>query len=76
MKLKSSKHYVICVRNEGYEVSLERRKIYRVIPDKKAAERQLFKVVDESGQSYLYPQSCFVAIALTQPIRRALDRAA
>jgi len=77
MKNKSSlKHYVVCIKNEGYEVSLERRKIYRIIPDKEAAERNLIRVVDESGQSYLYPHSCFIAVHLPQPVLKALALAA
>ena len=74
--LGSAKHYVVCVKNEGYEVSLERRKIYRVRPDKNASERDLIRIVDESGQSYLYPNSRFVAITLPQPILKALALAA
>ena len=72
----SGKGYVICVKNDGYEVSLERRKIYRVIADGQAAERGLIRVKDESGQSYLYPEHCFVAIKLPQPILKALALAA
>ena len=77
MKNKNSlKHYVVCIKNEGYEVSLERRKIYRIIPDKEATERNLLRVVDESGQSYLYPHVCFIAVQLPQPVLKALALAA
>ena len=68
----SLKQYVVCINNEGYEVSLERRKIYTVIMDRKAEERNLIRIKDESGQSYLYPSSCFIAIQLPQPVVRAL----
>lgn len=51
---------VVCVRNEGYEAALELRKIYQAIPDTSAAQHQLLRVIDESGEDYLYPQNFFV----------------
>lgn len=68
----SGKHFVICLRNKGYEVCLERRKIYQVVPDTEAAKHGLVRVVDESGEDYLYPKGFFAAIELPQPIRRAV----
>lgn len=78
MKLHSilSKHYVVCVNNEGYEVSLEKRKIYCSVPDKQASKQGLIKVRDESGQFYLYPESFFAAIKLPHPLLKALALAA
>lgn len=77
MKLKKiSKQYVICVQNQGYEVSLEKRKVYRIAADKKAAQHNLAKVIDESGRAYLYPSHFFLSIKLAQPILKALDKAA
>jgi len=55
-------HYVICVRNEGYPASLELRKIYRFVADWTASRSGLLRVVDESGEDYLYPADYFVAI--------------
>lgn len=69
---KAAKRLVICVDNSGYEASLERRKIYIVVPDSKAANLELIRVVDESGEDYLYPKKAFVEIELPQPIRRAV----
>lgn len=63
---------VLCLRNEGYEVSLERRKIYEVLPDAEAAEHKQVRVIDESGEDYLYPATHFAYIALPQPIRKAV----
>jgi hypothetical protein len=74
--LNTYKHHVVCVKNKGYEVSLERRKIYRVQPDKQAAERGLLRVIDESKQSYLYPYTLFAPIKLTSPLIKALALAA
>ena len=73
---KSTPHYVVCINNEGYEASLEQRKIYRTVLDKRATSRDLIKIVDESGDSYLYPKACFVAITLPLPILKAIARAA
>ena len=67
---------VLCLRNEGYEVSLERRKIYRVVPDRAAAAHGLLRVVDESGEDYLYPAAFFAPIALPPALRRAVLSAA
>jgi hypothetical protein len=72
----AAKKFVICLRNRGYEASLERRKIYRVLPDPDAAKHQQIRVIDESGEDYLYPENFFAPIALPQPIRRAVLAAA
>ena len=68
--------FIVCVKNEGYAASLELRKIYQVIPDARAAEHQLVRVVDESGEDYLYPADYFVAIELPQAVEMALALAA
>jgi hypothetical protein len=62
----------ICIRNLGYEASLERRKIYQVLPDARASRHELVRVIDESGEDYLYPESYFAPISLPQPLRRAV----
>ena len=67
-----TKQFVVCLRNDGYQVSLERRKIYQVIPDPEAAKHRQVRVIDESGEDYLYPQNFFAPIELPQPIRRAV----
>jgi len=71
----SRKKFVVCLRNKGYEVSLERRKIYQVLPDPEAAKIKQVRVIDESGEDYLYPQSFFAPIELPQPLRRAVQAA-
>ena len=68
----TAKQFVVCIKNEGYEVSLERRKIYRVLPDPDAAKHRQIRVIDESGDDYLYPQRFFAPIELSQAIRRAV----
>ena len=67
-----AKQFVVCLKNDGYEVSLERRKIYQVLPDPDAAKHRQVRVIDESGEDYLYPQNFFAQIELPQPIRRAV----
>jgi hypothetical protein len=58
--------FVVCVKSEGYEASLEPRKIYRVIEDPRAASKSLLRVVDESGEDYLYPTQFFVPIDIPE----------
>lgn len=67
---------VICLNNSGYEVSLERRKIYVAVPDAKARKLGQLRVVDESGEDYLYPEEMFIESELPQPVRRAVMHAA
>jgi len=71
MKTSAAK-FVICLKNKGYEVSLERRKIYQVLPDADAAKHGQLRVIDESGEDYLYPASCFTSIELPQPVGKAV----
>ena len=69
-------HYVVCARNDGYQASLERRKIYRTLPDKTALALGLIRIVDESGQSYLFPGNLFVPIKIAGAVAKALALAA
>ena len=71
-----SKGLVICVKNEGYAVSLERRKLYVNLADAQAAKRRQIRVIDESGEGYLYPQKFFVPVELPQSLRRRVLQAA
>lgn len=63
---------VICILNTGYEVSLEPRKVYEVIRDPDAAKHGQLRVVDESREDYLYPESHFAEIVLPPSIRKAV----
>jgi hypothetical protein len=58
--------FLLCLKNDNYPASLEVRKVYRAIPDEAAAARRFVRVIDESGEDYLYPDSYFVAIDLPQ----------
>ncbi len=66
--------FVLCVRNEGYPASLERRKLYPAIRDASAAKRSLMRVIDESGEDYLYPANYFVALHLPANVKLALSK--
>ncbi len=66
----------VCIRNEGYAASLERRKLYEVLPDPDAAKHHQLRVIDESGEDYLYPESYFMPVYLPEPVLRAVIEAA
>ncbi len=72
---RAARLLVICIDNAGYEVSLERRKIYLAIPDARAERLGQLRVIDESGEDYLYPRESFVTAELPQPVRRAVLQA-
>jgi hypothetical protein len=72
---RSPTHYALCVRNDGYPASLLVRRLYELVPDRGAAARGLVRVVDESGEDYLYPEKFFVPIALPRPVTRAMAAA-
>jgi hypothetical protein len=73
---RAARRLVICIDNSGYEVSLERRKIYVCIPDARVEKSGHLRVIDESGEDYLYPKESFVTAELSQPVRRAVLQAA
>ncbi len=64
--------FVVCVKNEGYEAALELRKIYQTVTDPESERHGLIRIIDESGEDYLYPDGFFLSIVLPQVIRRAL----
>jgi hypothetical protein len=67
----TKRQFVICVRSEGNE-DLEVGKVYQVLPDESAARDDYIRVIDESGEDYLYPADYFVPIVLPQEAERAL----
>jgi hypothetical protein len=68
----AAKRLFICLDNGGYEVSLERLKIYIALPDVKAERGGFLRIIDESGEDYLYPSQRFVAAELPVSTRRAV----
>ena len=65
--------FVICVRNEGFEASLAVRKLYRLLPDLEAEAQSLIRVVDETGEDYLYPAELFAAVDVPADTAAALS---
>ncbi|MBW7971644.1 hypothetical protein [Bradyrhizobium sp. BR 10289] len=72
MTKSRSKQLVICVGNEGYEASIEKRKIYVTLRDPAAEKLDMLRIVDESGEDYLYPKAFFREIALPLAVKRAV----
>jgi hypothetical protein len=66
---------VVCVQNEGNEVSLQLWKIYKPLRDDDARSEGFFRVIDESGEDYLFPEENFVAIELPAEVRKPFERA-
>jgi hypothetical protein len=64
--------FAVCVRNAGYSASLEVRKLYPVVDDPDAAANELIRVIDESGEDYVYPARLFQRLTLPIEVQRAL----
>ena len=75
VKKLTATEFVVCLRNNGCEVSLERLKIYGAIPDPHASRHRQVRVIDESGEDYLFPRSFFAAIDVPRRVRQAMRRA-
>lgn len=73
---KLKHHYAVCVRNDDYPASLELRKLYPVLEDSFAAEHGMVRVIDESGEDYLYPNEFFLAIDLPKSVEKTLSKIA
>lgn len=67
--------FVVCINNSDYPAALELHKIYRVIVDKDASGEGDIRIIDESGEDYLYPSSYFVPIQVPQTVEESLIRA-
>jgi hypothetical protein len=69
-------HFVICIKNDDYPASLEIRKLYQSIPDPEAEKNNQIRVIDESGEDYLYPENYFVSVTLPHATELAIIEAA
>jgi hypothetical protein len=67
-----TQHFAVCIKNNGYEVSLELRKLYEVVPDQLAAQLGQIRVIDESGEDYQYSEDFFLPITLPELLQRAV----
>jgi len=75
VKKRVSRRYAVCINNSGKEASLERNKLYVVLPDPRAEADGLVRVIDEDGEDYLYPADWFVAVEVPKVVERSLLRA-
>lgn len=71
---KSEPMFVVCVTNRGYAASLERHKIYRVLKDADAEEEGDLRVIDESGEDFLYPSKWFIPVDVPTKLKTSLLR--
>ena len=69
-------HFAICVRNDGYEASLELRKLYPILEDTFAMQHGFMRVIDESGEDYLFPSDYFARVSLPQAVEKRLRKIA
>lgn len=69
-------NFVVCLENTDYEASLEPRKIYEVISDPQAEKRGFIRVIDESGEDYMFPQNLFVSIPLSGELANKISKIA
>jgi hypothetical protein len=76
MPRSASKQFVVCINNDGFPTSLEKRKIYVLLRDTASEKRGLVRIIDESGSDYLYPKALFRSIALPQSVKKAVLSAA
>jgi hypothetical protein len=77
--MKATKPFALCLDNTGYEVSLIVGKVYRVLPDKKAAKDDLVRIADETGEDYLFHKDHFVFVDFPKTVKKkilALNRLA
>jgi hypothetical protein len=72
IRARNKTSFVVCLSNDGYAASLEPRKIYVALRDAEAERNGLLRVVDESGEDYLYARSHFASLKLPRGLRQAL----
>lgn len=76
MATKPSTQFVVCIQNDGYPASLEVRKLYPVVPDEQAGTHEYIRIIDESGEDYLYPTKYFMVVDLPPAVQAALGQVA
>ena len=75
MKNMPPTRFAICLKNKGSE-DLVIRKVYQILPDEAAEKKRLLRIIDESGEDYLYPATYFFLIDLPQKVERTLRQRA
>ncbi len=71
LKYNTKIKFAICINNKDYLASLELRKVYQVLKDSDAAQNRMVRVIDESGEDYLYPANYFISIELPKAVEEA-----
>lgn len=71
-RTKAKARFAVCIKNKGYEASLEIGKLYRVLPDEKAEAHGYLRIVDESGEDYGYAANRFFSLEVPKPLQRVL----
>jgi hypothetical protein len=74
--MNDTKHFAICIQNGEYAGTLDLRKVYEVLEDPAAAPRNYMRVIDESGEDYLYPLAWFVPVAVPASVEQLLHELA
>jgi len=74
--MSETTQFAICIQNGEYAGTLELRKVYEVLPDAIAADRNYVRVIDESGEDYLYPRSWFVPVSVPEGVEQLLHELA
>jgi hypothetical protein len=72
---RSVSQYAVCIKNDDYLASLELRKLYQIVADKTSSALGLIRIIDESGEDYLYPAHYFLPIRLSPAIQKAVQLA-
>lgn len=70
--MNTKRRFALCIDNTDYEVSLIPRKVYEIVPDEEAAKDDLLRIIDESGEDYLYHISRFVLVEFPIEVERVL----
>ena len=74
--MSETTHFAICIQTGEYAGTLQLRKVYEVVEDPSAAERNYMRVIDESGEDYLYPDSWFVPVSVPESVEQLLHELA
>lgn len=70
--MSATKQFVICIENGDYSGTLELRKVYETLDDPTASKKNFIRVIDESGEDYLYPAAWFVSVAVPESVEQLL----
>ena len=72
MTKRQTKQFALCLKNTGNEASLILGKVYRVLPDARAAKDHLVRIIDESGEDYLFHKNQFALVDFPQAVRKKI----